>query len=67
MRSYKTITGNEIRVSSNKRTRTYTIKKNGSTYRTYPMSKEEFNSCDWHTGNDWNDWLRNSGDYYSVN
>ena len=65
MKTLKSNTGREFRISSNKSKRTYTIKVNGFTYRTYPMSSEEFNSCDYNTGNDWAQFLTSS-DYYKV-
>ena len=52
---------------SNKSERTFTIRKNGSKYRTNKMSKDEFNRCLNNTSNDWNDFLRYSGDYYVIN
>lgn len=54
-----------IKVTSNKSKRTYTIRVNGSKYRTYPMSKEEFNSCYYNTETDWNQFLRSPG-YYKI-
>ena len=65
MKTLKTITGVELKISSNKPKRTFTIQVNGSKYRTYTMSKEEFNSCLFNTGNDWNQFLKSS-DYYKV-
>ena len=65
MKTFKTITGRIIKVSANKSKRTFTIKTDAATYRTSPMTKEEFESCEYNTGNDWNDFLK-SNDYYKV-
>ena len=66
MKLLTTITGREIRVSSNKAKRTWTIRVSSGKYRTYPMSREDFNASDFWTGNDWHNFLRNTGDYYPV-
>jgi len=65
MKTFKTITGRTLKVSSNKSKRTYTIKTDAATYRTSPMTKDEFESCEYNTGNDWSYFLR-SNDYYKV-
>jgi len=61
----KTITGREINVKANYSKRTFTIRTDSGKYRTYPMSKEEFESCEHNTANDWNQFLK-SDDYYKV-
>lgn len=61
----RTHLGVEIKITSNKSRRTFTIRKNGSKYRTYPMSKEEFNDATHMTANDW-DYFLKSNDYYVV-
>jgi hypothetical protein len=66
MKALKTIGGAEIQVTPNHSKRTFTIRKNGSKYRTYPMSKDEFRSCENMTGNDWANFLRETQDYYLV-
>ena len=66
MKTLTTITGRKLMVSSNKTKRTFTIKTDAATYRTYPMSEEEFNSNLYNTGNDWQNFL-NSDSYYKVN
>jgi len=63
MKTLTTITGKEIKVGSNKSTRTFTLIVNGIKYRTTKMTQEEFNSCLHNTGNDWNQFLK-SDDYY---
>jgi|LakMenE01Jun11ns_1017340.scaffolds.fasta_scaffold23609_1 hypothetical protein len=65
MKKLKTISNQEIKISSNKSNRTYTIRTNGSVYRTIKMSKEEFKSNSNNTGNDWKNFL-SSDDYYLV-
>ena len=65
MKTLTTITGREIKVSSNKSKRTFTIVTDAAKYRSYPMSKEEFKSCEYTTGNDWANFLK-SDDYYKV-
>ena len=61
----KTITGIEINVKANNSKRTYTIRKQGSKYRTYQMAKEEFDSAYYWTGNDWSNFLK-TDEYYRV-
>lgn len=65
MKTLTTITGRTIKVSSNKSARTFTIVTDAAKYRTYKMTKEEFNSCEYNTGNDWANFLK-SDDYYKV-
>lgn len=66
MTTLKTITGREIRVSANHSAKTFTIRSNGSKYRTNRLSAEEFQSCLYHTGNDWSNFLKYSQDYYLI-
>ncbi len=61
----KTITGRELKLSANKSKRTFTIRANGSKYRTLPMSKEEFQQAEYWTANDWNNFLK-TDEYYIV-
>ncbi|MFT7155235.1 MAG: hypothetical protein ACI8Q1_000236 [Parvicella sp.] len=58
-----TTTGREIQVRKNIRLKVFTIKTESGLYKTYPMGKDEFNSCLSNTGNDWQQFLR-SEDYY---
>lgn len=62
----KTITGAIIKVAANHRSRTFTIKTETAKFRTLPMSKNEFNNCLYNTGNDWQQFLKSSDDYYVV-
>lgn len=63
--TYTTNTGRKIKVRSNQSKRHFTIKTDSATFRTYQMSQEEFDSCEFNTGNDWNEFLK-SNDYYKV-
>ena len=65
MTTLTTITGREIKVNANHSAKTFTIRIDGSKYRTIPMSREEFSTCLNNTGNDWADFLK-SDDYYVV-
>ena len=65
MKTYKTVSGREIKVSANKSKRTCTIVTESAGYRTYPMTKNEFETNLNNTGNDWQQFL-NTEDYYRV-
>lgn len=65
MKNLKTITGEEIRISSNKSKRTFTIITTGGKYRTYPTTKSEFEANEYNTGNDWKQFLK-TDNYYKV-
>ena len=62
----KTITGRIIKISFNKRDRTYTIKTESGKYRTTPMSAYEFEDCQHNTGQDWQQYLDSGLDYYKI-
>ena len=62
---FTTVSGRTIKVSANESKRVYTIYTECGKYRTFPMSKQEFNSCRHNTGNDWSDFLK-SNDYFKV-
>jgi hypothetical protein len=60
-----------LKVTSNQSKRTFTIRKydNGhvyAKYRTYPMSKEEFEDCEMNTEGDWKVFLNSSQEYFVV-
>ena len=65
MKTLKTITGEEIRITSNKSKRTFTIRTEAGKYRTFQMSQEEFDSAEYWTGNDWKQFLK-TDEYYRV-
>ena len=69
MRTFKqltTVSGNVIKVRSNVSKKHYTIKTSGGTFRTNRMSRQEFESNENNTGNDWQAFLNCSNDYYKV-
>jgi hypothetical protein len=66
MKTLKSSTGRKFEITSNKSARTFTIRVDGSKYRTYPFRKEEFNEASYWTGEDWHHFLRNTNDYYKV-
>jgi len=60
-----------IKVTPNYSNRTFTIRKYEdekvyAKYRTSLMTKDEFESCEYHTNKDWLNFLRYSQDYYKV-
>jgi hypothetical protein len=61
----KTNTGKEITVRLNDATRTATIWTNVSKYKTLPLNKEEWQSVEYWTGNDWNNFLK-TDQYYNA-
>jgi hypothetical protein len=64
--TFTTITGRIISVRPNYSAKTFTIKTGeGSKYRTTKMNKDEFESCLYNSGNDWNQFLK-SNDYYRL-
>jgi hypothetical protein len=65
MTTYTTISGRTLRVSANRSKRTFTIVTDAAKYRTFRMSKEEFEKNWFNTGNDWQQFL-NTGDYYKL-
>lgn len=65
-RTLKTITNVEIKATPNKSQRTFTIRKDGLKFRTLQMSKEEFKSAEYWTGNDWANFLK-TNEYYAIN
>ena len=65
-KTFKSITGREFRIASNKKERTFTIYTDGLKYRTIAMSREEFDSInDYYTGQDWANFLKTDS-YYPV-
>ena len=65
LRHVKTNFRKEYRLSFNDQKRVVTIYSGDIKFRTYPMSKEEYNSAsDW-TGNDWYHFMK-TNDYYKV-
>ena len=55
-----------ITATPNYSKRTFTLRtSHGNKYRTNQLSKEEFESCEYNTSNDWKQFLK-SDDYYVV-
>ena len=65
MKTFKTNLGETLKISVDHSRRTFTIRTDSAKYRTFRLSKEEFNSCLNNTGQDWRIFLR-SDDYYKV-
>jgi len=65
MTTFTTIQGRTIKVAENRSKRTFTIVTDASRYRTFPMSKDEFESARHNTGQDWQQFL-NGSDYYKI-
>ena len=53
------ITGQEFLVRPNFKAKIFTIKKNGTTYKTLSMTESGFNKCLRYTGNDWANFFSN--------
>ena len=66
MKRLHTISDIEIMVTANHSQRTFTLRKNGSKYRTDRMSQQEFNSALNWTGNDWAQFFKTDA-YYTLN
>ena len=63
-------TSREITATANQSARTFTIRisyPDGTKmkYRTIQLDKNEFNSCEYNTESDWNEFLKSS-DYYKI-
>ena len=65
MKTLKTISNRELKVSSNKSARTFTIRTSAAIYRTTKMNKEEFTSALNWSGQDWAEFLK-TDDYYKI-
>ena len=66
MKPLTNIRGEQLIISPNYQDYTFDIQKNGVTWRTIEMEEEEFRSCLNNSGQDWQDYLNNSDDYYLV-
>lgn len=64
-RTVITILNVQIKVTPNKSQRTYTLRKEGVKFRTLQMSREEFDSAEYWTGQDWSNFLK-TDEYYIV-
>jgi hypothetical protein len=54
-----------MKATANNSARTYTLRVDGSKYRTIKMSKEEFENAYYFTENDWRNFLK-TNEYYKV-
>lgn len=62
----KTISGRELKITSNVKERTFRIKTESATYKTIRMTKDEFNDADNWTGQDWQSFLNRTFEYYVI-
>ena len=62
----KTISGRELKITSNVKERTFRIKTESATYKTIRMTKDEFNNADNWTGQDWQSFLNRTFEYYVI-
>jgi hypothetical protein len=62
----KTISGRELKVTSNVKERTFRIKTESATYKTIRMSNEEFIEATNWTGNDWQNFLNKTYEYFII-
>jgi 5-methylcytosine-specific restriction endonuclease McrBC GTP-binding regulatory subunit McrB len=65
-REYTTISGRTILVRPNFSKRVFTIKTESGKYKTYKLSRPEFDENLFNTGNDWQNYLRTSQDIFPV-
>jgi hypothetical protein len=57
---------NSIKVTANQSKRTFTIRTEHAKYRTIQFSQPEFDSMEFNTSNDWQQFLNSTNDYYKV-
>ena len=55
-----------MNVKANQKDRTFTIRVNGSKYRTSQFSKTTFKELEYNTDADWSNFLATSNSYYRV-
>lgn len=65
-RKFLTISGREISVRPNFSKKVFTIKTEAATYRTYKLPENEFNDNLFNSGNDWQNFLKTSQDYFAI-
>ena len=65
-REYTTISGRTILVRPNFSKRVFTIKTESGKYKTYKLSRPEFDENLFNTGNDWQNYLRTSQDIFVI-
>jgi hypothetical protein len=59
-------TGIELKVTSNKKQRTFRIKKDNTIFKTIKMTKDEFNDANNWTSNDWQSFLNKTHEYFII-
>lgn len=65
-RKFVTISGREILVRPNFAKKVFTIKTDAATYKTYKLPAHEFDENLFNTGNDWQNYLGTSQDYFVI-
>lgn len=65
-KKYTTISGRTILVRPNFSKRVFTIKTESAKYKTYKLSRPEFDENLFNTGNDWQNYLRTSSDIFVI-
>jgi hypothetical protein len=65
-RKFATISGREISVRPNFSKKVFTIKTEAVTYRTYKLIGSEFDENLFNSGNDWQNFLKTSQDYFAI-
>lgn len=65
-RKFVTISGREILVRPNFSKKVFTIKTDSATYKTYKLPAHEFDENLFNTGNDWQNYLGTSQDYFVI-
>ena len=60
------ISGREIYIRKNFSKRIFTIKTDVATYKTYKLSRHEFDENLFNTGNDWQNYLGTCQNYFVV-
>jgi len=55
-----------MNVKSNQKARTFTIRVNGSKYRTSQFSRDEFEEMEYNTSADWVNFLSTSNSYFAI-
>ena len=56
-----------MNVKANQQKRTFTIRVNGSKFRSIKFSKEDFEELEYNTSADWHYFLARSNSYYYIN
>lgn len=66
LKTMETISGRELKITSNVKERTFRIKTESATYKTIKMSNQDFIDADNWTSNDWQDFLNKTHEYYII-